>query len=73
MYRVFFFLLGFGFMVIGFTYIVTYLNLLTMGYSFIDYLSFIFTRIECLFSLVGLLMVSLVIFLSGRHHNDLYI
>ncbi len=60
-------------MVIGFTYIVTYLNLLTMGYSLLDYLSFIFTRIECLFSLVGLLMVSLVIILSGRHHNDLYI
>ena len=29
MTRMFFFLLGFGFMVIGFTYIITYLNLLS--------------------------------------------
>ena len=60
-------------MVIGFTYIVLYLNLLTMGYNFIDYLGYIFTRIECLFSLVGFGIVSLVILLSGRRHNDLYI
>jgi len=73
MYRVFFFLIGFGLMVVGFTYIITYMNLMTMGYSFINYLEFILGRIECFFSLIGFMIVSIVIFTSGRRLNDLYI
>lgn len=73
MWKFFFFLLGFGFMVVGFTYIITYLNLLTMGYSLIDYFNFIFGRVECLFSIVGFIIVSLVILTSGREKHDLYL
>ena len=73
MYRVFFFLLGFGLMVVGFTYIITYMNLMTMGYSFMNYLKFVLGRVECLFSVIGFLLVSFIIFTSGRRQGDLYI
>ena len=73
MYRLFFFLLGFGLMVIGFTYIITYLNLLSMGYTFLDYLSFIIKRVECLFSVIGFIIISITIFTKGRDEFDLYI
>lgn len=73
MMRVFFFLLGFGLMVIGFTYIITYMNLMSMGYSILDYLRFIASRIECQFSMIGFLMVSIVIFTKGSENNDIHI
>ncbi len=73
MTRIFFFLLGFGLMVIGFTYIITYLNLLTFGYSFQEYLLFISRRLECYFALFGFLMVSAVILLDGRGYHGLYL
>ena len=72
MVRLTFFLIGFGLMVIGFTYIIAYLNLLTMGYKFKDYMQFISCRYECLFSIIGLIMTSIIIFTKGEH-NDLYI
>lgn len=73
MYRLFLFLIAFGLMVIGFTYIITYMNLMTMGYSFSEYLRFIFSRIECLFSVIGLLLVSIVIFTKGSETYDIHI
>ena len=67
--RIFFFLLGFGLSVIGFTYIISYLNLLTLGYSFCEYVSFIFKRIECLIAMIGLLMITCAIFKGGKKHD----
>ena len=69
MFRTFFFLLGFGLMVIGFTYIITYLNLLSMGYSFINYLKYICGRIECLFSIIGLIIITVVIFTEDDYNG----
>ena len=46
MVRVFFFLLGFGFMVIGCSFIILYLNLMSMGYNFLNYVNFIVRRFE---------------------------
>lgn len=73
MTRVFFFLLGFGLMVMGFTYIITYMNLISMGYSFLEYLRFISSRIECLFSIIGLILVTIIILTGGYEKNDLHI
>lgn len=73
MYRFFFFLLGFGLMVIGFTYIITYLNLITMGYSFSEYFKFILGRVECLFSVIGFFMIAVIIFTKGALKDDLYL
>ncbi len=64
--RVFFFLLGFGLSVIGFTYIIGYLNLLTMGYSILEYIQFIMKRYECIIAVIGLLMITLAIFKGGN-------
>lgn len=73
MTRMFFFLLGFGLMVIGFTYIITYMNLMSMGYGLLDYLKFIFYRVECQFSLIGLILVSIIILTKENEKNDLHI
>ena len=71
--RMFFFLLGFGLMVIGFTYIITYMNLMSMGYSFSQYLSFIVSKVECLFAFIGFILVSIIILTKGTEENDLHI
>ena len=55
--RFFFFLLGFGFTVIGCVYIISYLNLLTVGYNFSNYVHFIIGRIECLYAVIGSLLM----------------
>lgn len=73
MSRVFFFLLGFGLTVIGCVYIITYLNLLSFGYTFLEYLSFISKRLECYFALIGLILVSAVILLDGRPYHGIYL
>ena len=67
--RVFFFLLGFGLSVIGFTYMISYLNLLTMGYSFFEYLSFIFKRYECIIAILGFIMITCAIFKGGEKRD----
>ena len=73
MIRFFFFLLGFGFSVIGMMYIILYLNLLTMGYTLVEYIKFIFSRIECILGFIGFTIVTIVIFYKGEKKNDVYI
>ena len=63
MARIFIFLVGFGLTTIGFVYIICYLNLLTMGYNFYEYVNFISRRFECYYALIGIL---LIIFSIGR-------
>ena len=63
--RIILFLVGFGFSIIGFIYIICYLNYLTIGYSFVEYLILIMTRIECLLAIIGLLFISIAIFMKG--------
>lgn len=52
------FLIGFGLMVVGFMYLILYLNLLSVGYSYQEYIKFIMTRFECYFTIMGLVMVT---------------
>ena len=73
MSRFFFFLLGFGLTVIGFVFIIGYLNLLTIGYNFIQYVNFIIRRIECLYSLIGILIMFITIYYPGGNRNELRI
>ncbi|CDB92181.1 putative uncharacterized protein [Clostridium sp. CAG:302] len=69
MIRVFFFLLGFGLMVIGCSFIILYLNLTTMGYNFLEYVNFIIRRIECYFSIIGFIIMILSITLKGDYRK----
>ena len=52
---------------IGLTFIVINLNVLAMGISFIGYLIYIFTKLECNLFFVGILL--LVILLKRRKKN----
>lgn len=66
------FLFGFGITVIGFSYIIMYLNLLTLGYSFFDYLKFISKRFECINIILGtIIMIVSISFKGGK--NELYL
>lgn len=69
MLRLFFFLLGFGLSTIGFVYIITYLNYLSVGYTFIEYLKLIFTSFECILAVVGIIMISLVVLTKGDKYD----
>jgi len=42
---------------IGLMFIFLYSNLLTLGYSFFDFVKFISTRVECLLFFIGLLII----------------
>ena len=59
--RVFAFLIGFGLTVIGFVYMISYLNLMTIGYNFWEYVNFIIRRPECLIAIVGIILIILSI------------
>ena len=71
MIRVFFFLFGFGFTTIGFSFVILYLNVLTVGYNFYDYVNFIIRRFECINIIVGIFLIALSIKLGGK--NELYL
>lgn len=67
MLRLFLFLIGFGLTVIGFVYIILYMNLITIGYSFIEYVNFIIRRFECWFSILGLIIITIIVFTGGKY------
>ena len=71
--RIFFFLLGFGFMVLGFMNIILYTNLMTIGYSFKEYLYFISHQLECLLAVIGFIIINMSIFIKGGGNNELYL
>lgn len=72
MLRLIIFLLGFGLAIIGFIYIITYLNYLTIGYTWQEYFYLIFTKPECLLASIGILILSIIVF-TRRDDNDLRI
>ena len=61
MTRLFFLILGIILTVIGFTYIISYLNLFSLGYNFSEYGKFICSRPECIISIIGLIIILLTI------------
>jgi len=65
------FLFGYGLTIIGLIYIISYLNFLTIGYNFNFYVNFIIRRIECWYSIIGIIIM-LTIILKGEK-NELYI
>lgn len=73
MSRIFFFLLGFGLTVVGFTYIILYMNLFSLGYTMREYLLFLVKQPECLFSVIGLLIITLTIFRKGGKSYDIHL
>ena len=73
MIRLFFFLFGFGLSLIGWVYIILYLNLTTIGYNFLDYVNFIIRRIECWNAILGLIIILLCLIIPKEGENELYL
>ena len=73
MIRIFFFLIGFALMVLGFSFLILYLNLLTFGYNFSFYVNFIIKRIECYYAPIGLIIVLSTILIKGDKKNELHL
>lgn len=71
--KIFLFLMGFGFTVIGLVYIISYLNLLTIGYNFLYYVNFIIRRIECLYAPIGLILIFLSINIERGGKYELHL
>ena len=71
MTRLFFFLVGFGLTVVGFIYIISYLNLLSIGYNFIEYVQYIVRCIECINAPVGILIMFFALYKGEK--NDIHI
>ena len=65
MMRIILFLFGFGLSIIGFMYTILYLNYLSIGYSLLDYLKIIISKIECLLAPFGLILIIIAIFMKG--------
>ncbi len=69
MYRILWFFLGMILCSIGLSFWILYLNLLTMGYSFWNFVYFISSRIECYLVLVG--VVLMIISWKGKEWHEL--
>ncbi len=63
--RIILFFLGAIFMLIGNFYIVVYINLFSFGYTITEYLEYIFTRYECYFTFLGIVLIVLSVYLKG--------
>lgn len=72
MLRLMFFLIGFGLSIIGFVYIIAYLNYLTIGYTWENYLEIVIKKPECFIGLIGVLILVITIF-TRRDESDLRI
>lgn len=73
MTRIFFFIIGLFLMIIGNSFILLYLNLLTLGYNFLFYVNFIIRRFECDSLLIGIIIVLLTVFIKGDKKHELHI
>lgn len=66
MNRFLIFIVGLTIAVVGLSYIIIYLNLLVMGYTFWDYLDYIFGKFECLSFFIGYILILLLLFVKRR-------
>lgn len=68
--RIFLFLLGYALTIIGFIYIISYLNLIALGYNFLEYVNFIIRRVECIYSIIGIVLILLSIYIPGGDYES---
>ena len=65
-FRIIFFLFGIIFTIIGMMSIILYLNLIPIGYTFLEYVNFIIRKFECICLVIGLIIVFVSIFKGGK-------
>jgi hypothetical protein len=71
--RLFFFLIGFGFMLIGSVNIIIYMNFMTVGYTFNEYVNFIIRSSEFVLVIVGFIIINLCIFIKGGKKDEIHL
>lgn len=71
--RIFFFLVGFGLMVVGFASIIIYMNYMTVGYSFNEYVNLIIRSNEFICTIAGFIIINLCIFVKGGNKNEIHL
>lgn len=59
MFKIILYITGIIFTSFGIFFTIIYLNLLTMGYSFLEFVNFISRKIEFWFILIGILCITL--------------
>ena len=70
-FRIIIFLLGIIFTIIGMVNLILYLNLLSFGYSFLEYVNFIIRKFECISLFIGLIIIWISI--SYRRKNEIHL
>ena len=68
--RLFFFFIGFILLVIGCTHLILYLNLLTIGYTWNDFLKFIILNYPGMCLMLGLICITTTIFKEKRKKDE---
>lgn len=58
MFRILLYIIGVIFTSLGLFFIIIYLNLLTIGYSFIEFVHFISRRVEVWLFLIGIILIA---------------
>lgn len=58
-------ILGIIFSIIGTSFLILYLNLFTVGYTFSEYVNFIIRRPEVYFLIIGIILIFFAIIISG--------
>lgn len=71
--RVFLFLIGVVLCATGLCFMILYINILNMGYSFNNYVNFIIRRAECWIILFGIIFIFLSMLKRKELKNDLYL
>jgi len=66
-FRIIIFLLGIILTITGMISLILYLNLLTFGYSFLEYVNFIIRKFECISLFIGLIIIWISI--TRRKHE----
>ncbi|KON90413.1 hypothetical protein AF332_23180 [Sporosarcina globispora] len=69
-FRAFWLLTGFGIAVSGGVSLIGYLNLLTTGYSFKEFIDFIISRPECYLLPIGILTISASIYFPCSSEDE---
>jgi len=73
MTRIFLFLISFGLIIISLSNIILYMNLVTIGYNFIDYVKFIISKSEFYILIISLITLILTLWIKGEKSDELYI
>ncbi len=63
--KIFLFLMGFGFMLLGLSTLILYINLFSFGYNFKEYINYIIKLPELYYFLIGFFLVNVSIFSKG--------